>query len=56
MKTQLQASSTILENHNQLHTMYNKHNKFTNNIKMQDQSNKLKMEDELNYYKVKVTH
>jgi hypothetical protein len=52
IKTQCQTSSTILENHNRLQTMCNRHDNLANNSKTQDQINKLKLEEELNYYKV----
>lgn len=42
----------MLENHNRLQVMCNKHDKFANNMKTQDQINKLKTEEELKYYKV----
>jgi len=42
----------MLENHNRLQMLCNRHDKFTNNMKTQDQNNKLKTEEELKYYKV----
>lgn len=42
----------MLENHNRLQMLCNRHDKFTNNMKTQDQINKLKTEEELKYYKV----
>lgn len=45
----------MLENHNRLQIMCNRHDKFANNSKTQDQINKLKMEEELKYYKVNET-
>lgn len=53
LKTQLNVSSTMLENHDRLQAICNKHNILVNNMKTQNQVNKLKMEDELNYYKVR---
>jgi len=51
MTTQLQASTTTLENHNgQQQIMFDEHDKLTNNLITQD---KLKMEEQLNYYRVK---
>lgn len=48
MKTELQVSSTMLENHNeQQQIMFDK---LANNLITQD---RLKMEEELNYYRVK---
>lgn len=46
-------NSTILENHNRLKIMCNRHDKLANNSEIQDQINNLKLEEELNYYKVK---
>lgn len=54
LKTQLNVSSTMLENHDRLQAICNKHNILVNNMRTQNQINKLKMEDELNYYKVRV--
>lgn len=45
----------MLENHNRLKMLCNRHDKFGNNIKNQDQINKLKTEEELKYYKVNET-
>lgn len=45
-------TSTMLENHNRLQTMCNKHDNLANNSETQDTINKLKLEEELNYYKV----
>ncbi|VVC37000.1 Hypothetical protein CINCED_3A016617 [Cinara cedri] len=49
----IQVNSTLLDNHNQLKIMCNRHNKLSNNIKTQARVGKLKMEEELNYYKLK---
>lgn len=51
-KTKLQVSTAILENHNRLQNICNKHDKLANNIKVQDDINKLKMIEELKYYEV----
>lgn len=53
IKSHFEVSSTMLENHNRLQIMCNRHDKFANNSKTQDQINKLKMEEELKYYKLK---
>jgi len=42
----------MLENHNRLQMLCNRHDKFANNMKTQDHINKLKTEEELKYYKV----
>lgn len=47
-------NSTILDNHNRLQTMCNKHDKLVNSLETQGQINKSKLEEELNYYKVKL--
>lgn len=54
LKTQLNVSSTMLENHYRLQAMCNKHSILVNNMKTQNQINKLKIEEELNYHKVRV--
>ncbi|KAE9540857.1 hypothetical protein AGLY_004102 [Aphis glycines] len=53
IKSHFEVSSSMLENHNRLQIMCNRHDKFANNSKIQDQINKLKMEEELKYYKLK---
>ncbi|XP_026808525.1 interaptin-like [Rhopalosiphum maidis] len=53
IKPQFKVSSSLLENHNRLQIMCNRHDKFANNNKTQDQINKLKLEEELKYYKLK---
>jgi len=45
----------MLENHNRLQVMCNRHDKFANNMKTPDHINKLKTEEELKYYKVNET-
>jgi len=45
----------MLENHNRLQVMCDRHDKFANNMKTPYQINKLKMEEELKYYKVNET-
>lgn len=55
IKSHFEVSSSMLENHNRLQIMCNRHDKFANNSKLQDQINKLKMEEELKYYKVNET-
>lgn len=52
LKTQLNVSFSMLENHDRLQAICNKHNILINNMKIQNQINKLKKEKELNYYKV----
>lgn len=52
LKTQLNVSFSMLENHDRLQAICNKHNILVNNMKIQNQINKLKKEKELNYYKV----
>lgn len=54
MKTQLQVSSSMFENHKILQTMCNRHDKLINKMETQDQISKLKLEEELNYFKVKI--
>lgn len=49
MKTQV--SSTMLENHNRLKIICDKHDKLAN-MEIKEQTSKLKIEEELNYYKV----
>lgn len=51
-KTTLQVSSAILENHNRLQNICNKHDKLANNMQVQDDINKSKMIEELKYYEV----
>ncbi|KAL4096747.1 hypothetical protein QTP88_021641 [Uroleucon formosanum] len=55
IKSHFEVSSSMLENHNRLQVMCNKHDKFANNMKTQDQINKLKTEEELKYYKIEET-
>lgn len=57
MKTQLlQVSSTVLENHNRLQVMCNRHDELVSKIETRDHIDKLKTEEELNYYKVRKTY
>ncbi|XP_060877624.1 repetitive organellar protein-like [Metopolophium dirhodum] len=53
IKSNFKVSSSMLENHNRLQVMCNRHDKFANNMKTPDQINKLKTEEELKYYKMK---
>lgn len=51
MKTQV--SSTMLENHNRLQIICDKHDKLAHNVEIKEKTSELKIEEELNYYKVK---
>lgn len=42
----------MLDNHNRLQIMCNRHDKLANNLETQSQINKFKIEEDLNYYKV----
>ncbi|XP_015363636.1 PREDICTED: uncharacterized protein PFB0145c-like [Diuraphis noxia] len=53
IKSHFKVSASMMENHNRLQMLCNRHDKFANNMKTQDQIIKLKTEEELKFYKMK---